>query len=299
MGQPSRIDQQAGRWALVDGIPFKMPVFCRNSPALFAVFRINAEKARRLIPGNEIWPMRLWKKALLVVSVIDYLDTNIGRYVEFSVAIACTHGAGPAPRLLPALFMGHYGTGQWVWDLPVSSEVSVKGGKGIWGMPKHQGNLNYIVGDKVVSSQYDLDGQFAVKIEIDRPKSAWMPVSMTGVNYCGFRGMLYKSSVYFKGKLGFNLMKKGSARLLIGDHPRVQPLKDLEIDPDPVLAAFLPAANGVLDDHFECWFLSEPKLLTVVPEGMESVVNLGQSQEWLAPPAPIGDVEYPHSDNAR
>ena len=28
--------------------------------------------------------------------------------------------------------------GQYVWDLPVSTEISVKGGKGIWGTPKHQ-----------------------------------------------------------------------------------------------------------------------------------------------------------------
>jgi hypothetical protein len=297
MGQPARIAQQAGRWALVDSIPFQMPVYCKNSPALFAVFTINAEKARKLIPGNEIHPMRLWNKALLVVSVIDYLDTNIGKYIEFSIAIACTHGRRPAPRLLPAILQGHYGTGQWVWDLPVSSEVSVKGGKGIWGMPKHQANLNYIVGDDVVSSQYDLDGIFAVKVEIQRPTKTWLPVSMTGVNYCGFRGMLYKSSVYFKGKLGFNLLKKGSARLLIGDHPRVQPLKDLEIDPDPLFTAFLPQANGVLDDHFECWFLSEPKLPTVVPEGMESVVNLGQSQQWLAPPVPIPDDFHPPGES--
>jgi len=292
MGQPSRINEQAGRWALVDTIPFQMPVYCKNSPALFAVFKIDYDKARALIPGNEIYPMRLWSKALLVVSVIDYLNTNIGRYIEFSIAIACTHGPSRAPRLLPALFMDHYGTGQWVWELPVSSEVSVKGGKGIWGMPKHQGNLDYIVGDQVVSSQYDLDGMFAVKIEVDRPKSAWLPVSMAGVNYCAFRGMLFKSSVYFKGKMGVNLFKKNSARLLIGDHPRVQPLKQLGIDPDPVFSAFIPAANGVLDDHFECWFLSEPKLPATPPEGMEAVVNLGQSQEWLTPPAPISDNEY-------
>ncbi len=289
MGQPARLDQQAGRWALVDGIPFQMPVYCRNSPALFAAFSINADKARKLIPGNEIHPFRLWNKGVLVVSVIDYLDTNIGRYIEFSIAIACTHGPHPAPRLLPALFMGHYGTGQWVFDLPVSTEVSVKGGKGIWGMPKHQGNLNYIIGDDVVSSQYDQGGMFAVKIEVQRPKSAWMPVSMTGVNYCAFRGLLMKSSLYFHGKLGFHLFKKGSAKLTLGDHPRVQPLKDLEIDPNPILAAFLPAANGVLDDHFESWFLSEAKPQTTVPEGMESVVSLGQGQEWLAPPVPIAD----------
>ena len=289
MGQPARLEQQAGRWALVDCIPFRMPVYCRDSPALFAVFSINADKARKLIPGNEIYPVRLWNRGLLVVSVIDYLDTNIGRYIEFSIAIACTHGARPAPRLLPALFMGHYGTGQWVFDLPVSTEVSVKGGKGIWGMPKHQANLNYIVGDDVVSSQYDQDGLFAVKVEVQRPKSAWMPVKMHGVNYTAFRGMLFKSGVYFHGKLGFHLFKKGSAKLIIGDHPRVQPLKDLEIDPDPILAAFLLQANGVLDDHSESWFISEAKRPAAPPEGMESVVNLGQGQEWLAAPVPISD----------
>ena len=89
--------------------------------------------------------------------------------------------------------------------------------------------------------------------------------------------------------MGCHLFKKGSAKLLIGDHPRVQPLKDLEIGPDPILAAFLPQANGVLDDHSESWFLSETGLPTTIPEGMESVVNLGQGQEWLAPPVPISE----------
>ncbi len=287
MAQPARLDQQAGRWALVDSIPFQLPVLCRNSPALFAVFTINADKAAKLIPGNEIHPFRLWSKGLLVVSVIDYLDTNIGRYIEFSIAIACTHGSRPAPRLLPAVFMNHYGTGQWVWDLPVSTEVSVKGGKGIWGMPKHQANLNYLIGDDMVSSQYDQDGMFAVKIEVQRPRSARFPVSMRGVNYTAFRGMLFKSSVFFRGKLGFHAFKKGSAKLILGDHPRVQPLKELDISPDPIFAAFVPQANGVLDDHIESWFLSETQLASAVPEGMESVVRLGQSQEWLPPPSPI------------
>ena len=289
MAQPARLSQQAGRWAMVDGIPFQLPVYCRNCPALFAVFSIDAAKAGKLIPGNEIHPLRLWNRGLLVVSVIDYLDTNIGRYIEFSIGIACTHGSRPAPRLLPGLFLNHYGTGQWVFDLPVSTEVSVKGGKGIWGMPKHQANLNYIIGDNVVSSQYDQDGMFAVKVEVERPKSSWVPVRMQGVNYTAFRGMMFKSNVFFHGKLGFHLFKKGSARLILGDHPRVQPLKDLDISPDPILAAFVPKANGVLDDHIESWFLSETKLPAAPPPGMETVVDLGQGQEWLAPPAPIND----------
>src|SRR5207247_11372434 len=126
--------------------------------------------------------------------------THIGRYIEFSVAIACTHGARGAPPLVPVLPLVQrlYGTDQYVVDLPVSSEISVKGGKGIWGMPKHQANLDFVIAQQTVSSQYDKDGQFAMKIEIERPQKAWLPFSMAATNYCQYRGMLMKSSIYFK-----------------------------------------------------------------------------------------------------
>jgi hypothetical protein len=291
MGIPRRLQKQSGRYSLVDGIPFHLPVYCRNSPCLMAAFSINAEKARALLPGNEIYPMRLWNKGVLVITVIDYRDTVIGKYIEYSIAIACTHGPRPAPRLLPALMMNIYGTGQYVYDLPVSTEISVKGGKGIWGMPKHQGNLDFVITDKTVSAQYDKDGQFAMKIEIDKPRKAWLPVSMAATNYCQYRGLLMKSSLYFKTKLGFSFLKKGSARLTIGDHPRVRALKDLEISENPIFTAFIPSANGVLDDHFEGWFLSFPEPPSVRPEGLESVIDLGLSEEWLAPPKPLNGAE--------
>lgn len=286
---PLRQKQLAGRHALVDGIPFQLPVNSQQSPALMAAFSIDPEAARRLIPGNEVHPLRLWKRGLLVVTVIDYVVTDIGKYIEYSIAIACTHGKNPAPRLLPGMLMKTYGTGQYVWDLPVSSEVSVKGGKGIWGMPKHQANLDFLVGENWVSSQYDLDGEFMMRIDVKKPASAWLPVSMGAVNYCAFRGMLMKSYIYFAGKFGFSLFSKDSARLLIGDHPRMAPLKTLDIDPVPVACGFFPSTAGVLDDHFECWFLSEQDAPTRAPQGLENTFPLAQSQAWLAAPVRAAD----------
>ncbi|MGC9946880.1 MAG: acetoacetate decarboxylase family protein [Bryobacteraceae bacterium] len=283
MSMPKRLRQQTCRYSLVDAIPFQLPVACHKTPVLMAVFPIDADKAEALMPGNELHAMRLWNSGLLVITVVNYQITNIGKYIEFSIAIACTHGQKRAPRLLPALFMKHYGTGQYVFDLPVSTEVSVKGGKGIWGMPKHQANLDFQITDTMVSSQYDQDGQLGMRIEIDKPKP-WMKFSMGAVNFCQFRGMLGKSSVYFHGEAGFKLFKSGSARLYIGDLERLQPLKQLGIGEKPVLTAFIAEADGVLDDHFENWFLSYTQPPTHVPEGMEAVVNLGQSQVWLAPP---------------
>ena len=284
MRLPARLSRQRGRHALVDGIPFDLPVNSEHTRALFAGFRIDPERAARLLPGNELHPLRLVRHAVLVFTVVDYRFTDIGAYIEFSVAIGCTQGPRQAPRLLPLLLRRHYGTGQYVYDLPVSTEISVKGGKGIWGMPKHQANLNFVVGERTVSSQYDLDGELGINIEIERPSKAWLPLTTSAANYCAFRGMLMKSYIHFKGKMGFSLFKKGAARLTIGSVPRVQPLKELEINPEPMATLFIPEANGVLDDYFESWFLSFAELPKAAPEGLESVVNLGQKQEWLEPP---------------
>jgi hypothetical protein len=282
---PKRLERQAGRHALVDGIPFALPVNSEHSPALMAIFPIDAGRAARLLPGHEVHPLRLWgDRGLLVITVIDYRTTDIGRYIEFSIAIACTHGERPAPALLPGLLTGRYRTGQYVVDLPVSSEVSVKGGKGIWGMPKHQANLDFEISDRTVSSQYDLDGQFAMRIEVDRPRFEGLPIGAAAVNYCAFRGMLMKSSIYFRGRAGIRPPFTRSARLRIGDHPRLAPLKTLGIGERPLLAAWMPETNGTLDDHFEGWFLSYAQPPVAPPEGLESVATLGLGQDWLTAP---------------
>ncbi len=284
---PERLLRQRGRHALVDGIPFVLPVDSRDSPALMAVFPIDAGKAAALLPGTELKPLRLWgDRGALVVTVIDYRSTDIGRYIEFSIAIACTHGARTAPRLLPALVTRPWGTGQYVLDLPVSTEVSVKGGKGIWGMPKHQASLDFRIGDRTVSSQYDLDGRLAMRIEIDKPRFAVLPISAAGANYCAFRGMLMKSSVHFTATAGLRLPGTRSARLTLGDHPRMAPLHGLDIGSRPLATVWLPTSAGTLDDHLEAWFIHFDQPPETVPEGLESVASLGQGQEWPAPPDP-------------
>lgn len=288
---PNRIKNYQGRHALVDGIPYVMPVSAKNSPALMAGFTCDWEKANALLPGNEIHALRLPNgKATLLITVINYLDTSIGKYIEYSIAIGCTHGPKPAPRMLNAMMLKTYGTGQYILDLPVSSEVSVKGGKGIWGMPKHKANLDFKVTDTKVTSQYEKDGQFAFRIEIDRPKSASLKLKIGATNYCRFRNMLMASYIYFDTKAGVNLFGKAKGKLYIGDHPNVSFLRDIDINPDPYFTLFMPKANGILDDHFDCWFMTYDEPQTEMPEGLESIYNLGLSEDWLPDPS-ITDFE--------
>lgn len=290
MGFPRRLLAERGRHALVDGIPFSMPISGHRTPALMAGFGIDLDRAGSLLPPG-VRPLRLWRRGLLLITVVDYRETVIGKYIEFSVAIACTRGSRPAPPLLPLILQGPFRMGQYVYDLPVSTEISVKGGKGVWGMPKHQASLDFWIGPRSVSSQYDLDGRLAVRIQIQRPRRAWLPLRSGAANYCEFRGMLFKSIIHFRGAGGVILLRKGSARLCFGDQPQVRPLRELAISQDPLFVAFLPEVTGLLDDHVESWFLTYDRPPAVPPEGMESVVGLGLSQEWPPPPVDVPDCE--------
>ncbi|HYN45801.1 MAG TPA: acetoacetate decarboxylase family protein [Allosphingosinicella sp.] len=286
MGVPRRQRRLEGRHAYVDGIRYVMPVDSAEASATIAVFPCDWGAARKLIPDGDVHPFRLWSKALLVVTVIDYRKTDIGSYIEYSLAIACTRGARPAPRLLPAIFRGAYGTGQYVVDLPVSSEVSVKGGKGIWGMPKHKAALDYREGRKWLSAQYDLDGTMVTRLDVRRPASTPFPISLGAANYCTFRGMIYRSFIYFRGKMGLQLFRRGGARLVLGDHPRADWLRGLDCAQDALFAAYLPAVKGVLDDYFDCWFVTPPSRPDApIGEGLDTIYKLGNSEDWLPPPA--------------
>lgn len=285
MSVSKRIRDYEGRYAMVDGITFKLPVNATKSPALMAGFFCDYNRAKAILPGNELHPVKAFGKAVFMVTVIDYRQTSIGKYIEYSIALAVTRGRKPAPPLLPAMMMKTYKTGQFILDLPVSSEISVKGGKGIWGMPKHKANLDFIITENMVSSQYEKDGQFAFRIEIDKPQKTNFPINISAINYSHFRNMLMASYIHFKSKAGIKLGKSATGRLFIGDHPRTSYLRDLQIESKPFFTLFMPEANGILDDYFECWFITyENKPEKVTPEGFESVFNLGLNEDWLEPP---------------
>ncbi|GGL75671.1 acetoacetate decarboxylase family protein [Glutamicibacter protophormiae] len=282
---PARQRQLSGQKATVDGISYLLPVNSEPSPVLMTAFPVDAKAAARLIPGEELHPFRLpGGKSLLMVTVINYLATDIGAYIEYSLALAVTRGMRPAPPLLPMLFQKTLNLGQYVVDLPVSTEISVKGGKGIWGMPKHQASLDFKVTDQTVSSAYELDGVKGALVEIDRPAPTALPIKVGAVNYCSFRGMLYKSSIYFQGTADVSIGRQAKARLEFGDLPQVAGLAGLDFDPQPVFTLYIPDSHGVLDDHYEAWFQYGRDRAPYGGDGMDSVVGLGLGEDWPDPP---------------
>ena len=282
---PPRQRRLTGQHATVDGINYVLPVNSEPSPVLMTAFPVDARAAAQLLPSPELHPLRLpGGKSVLVVTVINYLATDIGAYIEFSLALAVTRGPRPAPALLPMLLQKRLNMGQYVIDLPVSTEISVKGGKGIWGMPKHQASLDFLVERDRISSAYEINGVKGALVDIDRPAATALPLKVAAVNYCSFRGMLYKSSIYFQGTADVSIGRRARARLEFGDLPQVAALARLDFEEQPLFTLYIPDSHGVLDDHFEAWFQYGPDAAPRAGDGLESVVDLGLGEEWPDPP---------------
>src|SRR5437763_3511548 len=281
---PRRAGWLKGKYANVDGIPFTMPIATHDSPAMFAGFSIDAESAARMLPGQELHPVQLMGRGVLVLAVVNYVDTTIGKYVEFCIGILASRGYEPPSALSSMLFRGRKGTGVYIYDLPVSTEISVKGGVGIWGMPKRQASLDFLIGTDMVSTQYDLDGQLVMRLDIPRPANALVPLRLDGVGWGDARGMLCKSYTHLQCKVGFHPGGGGKARLLVGDHPRMDPIKRLDINPRALFTGFAPRIEGVLDDHVETWYLTADSPPAAPVNTLREVADLTLSQQWLDPP---------------
>jgi hypothetical protein len=54
-------------------------------------------------------------------------------------------------------------------------------------------------------------------------------------------------------------VQDGPAQLVIADPPIVEPLKQLQIEPNPLPPALIRAWHRVREDHLKCWFLTHDK----------------------------------------
>ena len=68
---PRRLSREENHYALVDGIPFTLPVRSQRMQALMAAFPVDPAAAQVLLPDSNVRAARLWRRALLVVTIVQ------------------------------------------------------------------------------------------------------------------------------------------------------------------------------------------------------------------------------------
>ena len=81
---------------------------------------------------------------------------------------------------------------------------------------------DFVVTDTTVSAQYDDEqGRLGALVEIDRPAPTGLPLKLAAANFCAFRGMLMKSTIYFEA----------TGDVAVGPAPRLLPATTAAVRP--------------------------------------------------------------------
>lgn len=131
----------------IGGRPSRIPVFYYDATMLTAAFPARLDALRLLLPDPRFVPARLAPGlGLVVVSALEYRDTDIGPYNELAIAIVLNE-----PRLRLNL------PGRALWDavfrpeekhafivhLPVTTEIALRGGVDFYNFPKFLAGIEF------------------------------------------------------------------------------------------------------------------------------------------------------------
>ena len=109
-----------------------MPVKVRTATQHNAMFSVDADAAQRLIDYSGLQVCRfLSSRALVVLMLMHFEDTDLGQYYEYSTYVMVNPPGSPASGL-GAL----QSAGAFCHHMPVDQAFTLEAGRTIWGYPK-------------------------------------------------------------------------------------------------------------------------------------------------------------------
>ncbi len=123
---------------------FKAPFFIRDADVIGAFFLCDYAKARALV-SPPFQPVKLpFRQGLFAISCIEYKDTDIGPYNEVVLSIvvqAPGKGFWQKVQSLRSIMQAKFHA--YILHLPVTTELSVAGGKGLLNYPKFLSDITF------------------------------------------------------------------------------------------------------------------------------------------------------------
>ncbi len=102
-----------------------MPCMVRDARAMHVLYPVDLQVAAELV-GQALEPVEIQPgKGQLVLGCVDYLDNDLGQYLEVMMVFFVRPRWGAARR-----------EGTFIYKLPVDGEFTCAAGRQIWGFPK-------------------------------------------------------------------------------------------------------------------------------------------------------------------
>lgn len=192
-----------------------------------AVLSASPNAVRDLLPAGLTPIQATPNRAAVTFLCVDYerigYDSGIEPYNEFGVMIPAVHDDS---RALPYVSVFTRGVTGYVWHLPVTSQPAKALGVDIWGYPKAVADITHDDDGSTRRTSVRIDGEELIDITIDRPPM--FSRSDVGVSYTIKDGAILREQTELNGEIGF-WPYSGKVSYTLGDHPRAQRLKQLDL----------------------------------------------------------------------
>ena len=231
-----------GSTTLTDGSEAQMPLLTYRASTFAAFFTISAAKARALLPGDELQPVRITpRRALIAVQAMDYTDKNTDPYREFAFSIP-VHRSRRADiaGLSLARWQQLPGSGSYITHLAVDTEQARLIGLEILGFPKFiaEIELSETATEQIAEATLEGDSIFMFAVaKANKHKHQRRDFSIYSLST--LENKVFHIPYQSEATVGTTLGSR-AARLHLGSHPVADELRDLDFSPAPLLALDIP-----------------------------------------------------------
>lgn len=224
-----------------------LPVIVRKARCVAVTFVVDANAARALLPsaGLEIAEVAP-RKTLFTLGVIDYIENDLGDYNEVSMAFYVRERG--ATRGIPYLgawvdfLRGRLST--YIHRLPVNQSFTCAAGRGIWGFPKTVERIDFARRGDAAACRLEMDGRHVLTLEAPAGGARTLPDNAM-LTYSLIDGRLHRTP-FRSGADGVG-MKRGGAKLALGDHSVADELRALGLPKSALFSVWMDHMRGRFD----------------------------------------------------
>jgi hypothetical protein len=219
----------------IAGRTVAMPCVVRDASAGTAMFDVDAEAARPLVPAAFDLVESAPGRCQLNLAVIDYRDNDLGDYYEIGVTLFVTPRGADADQ-----------AGTFIVHLPVDQQFTCEAGSTIWGFPKTVEDITVAYSDTSMTATLRMDGALVLHVTLPRGGDMDMP-SMAMTTYTLIDGVPHATS-FAQGGGGAQVLTGGDGvTLTLGEHPIAKELAGLGLPSAPVLTTWTEHMQGTFE----------------------------------------------------
>ena len=214
---------------VVQGERVAMPVRIRDAAVASAVFAVPAAPAQAVIAysGLEV-AEPLPGRAVCSLAFVRYTDGDLGPYHEFAVAFLVRPQDGPRASKGRS-GKGLRGVGAFIHWLPVDQTFTLEAGRSIWGFPKELADIPMHLSSRIKRCAVRFDGRTAIELAVS--PGLPVPAGRTAPRFTAYSCLdgVTRRTPWTVRASGVRT-RPGGARVVLGDHPVAEELRELGLD---------------------------------------------------------------------